>query len=275
MPTTLTFNINSPGDSTGDMKIFPRNQEAERQMLVNAISHATKLVNKHARKRNKNGTTPLEASQEKLTSTKRASKRLGEVRRMGQTIFSPHIMNNRTGTKYSDKHTGKKNTRNLSTTQVHHHNKQRKTKKNRTVQETPTQRLATTPTAQATSWMTQTRRQTNPLTTTNPVTTTNPWNPTTSRTTNPWHARKKYSSHTKNGKPTPSVNSRLNSRKSRTMPPNLVVRHRRRKKKLNTRTNQQRMDLSGISLTKKNSSEYYPHESMLCINPLSRTWKQG
>lgn len=71
-------------------------------MLVNAISHATKLVNKHARKRNKNGTTPLEASQEKLTSTKRASKRLGEVRRMGQTIFSPHIMNNRTGTKYSD-----------------------------------------------------------------------------------------------------------------------------------------------------------------------------
>jgi hypothetical protein len=102
MPTSRTFDTTSPGKDFGEMKIFPRSPESERLMLVKAIIQATSLVNKYARKKTTNGKTPLEESQEKLASTKQANKRLSEVRRMGQTIFSPHIMHNRWNTKYSD-----------------------------------------------------------------------------------------------------------------------------------------------------------------------------
>ena len=101
MPPSRTFDTTPPGKDYGEMKIFPRSQESERRMLVNAITQATKLVNRHATKKNTNGKTPLEESQEKLASTKRASKRLGDIRRMGQTIFSPHIMQTKANTKYS------------------------------------------------------------------------------------------------------------------------------------------------------------------------------
>jgi hypothetical protein len=102
MPTSRTFDTTSPGKDFGEMKIFPRSPESERLMLVKAIIQATKLVNRHATKKNANGKTQLEESQEKLASTKRTSKRLGDIRRMGQNIFSPHIMQNNTNTKYSD-----------------------------------------------------------------------------------------------------------------------------------------------------------------------------
>ena len=112
MLTLRTSETTSPGKGLGEMKIFHRSQESERQMLVNANIQATSLVNKHARKQKASGKTPLveesqenplvEESQESLSSTQLASKRLGEVRRMGQTIFRPHIMHNRSNTKYSD-----------------------------------------------------------------------------------------------------------------------------------------------------------------------------
>jgi hypothetical protein len=106
MPTKRIFDTTPPGTDLGEMKIFPRSQESERLMLVNAIIRATNLVNKHARKAKPNGKTLLEEAQEKLTSsltmTKRTTNRLGEVRRMGHSIFSPHIMHNRSNTQYSD-----------------------------------------------------------------------------------------------------------------------------------------------------------------------------
>jgi hypothetical protein len=79
MPTPRTYDITSPGKDMGEMKIFPRSSELERLMLVSAITQATKLVNRHATKKNANGKTQLEEAQEKLTSTKRTSKRLGDI----------------------------------------------------------------------------------------------------------------------------------------------------------------------------------------------------